>query len=578
MTRSAVVTSSFPPPVPRTHSTSSTASPVCVSHFSTPHHRKSSSGSLNASIGEETASDEGAEQWTASTDAAQAAGPTPRKASTHSEPSSHSTATTAAGPQSMPTISRRLGQAALVYRAQPVRTPTSQPGASPQSHPLFKSAPSAPAPYHADRDIPLAPHPSFSLHHRQHHLHRFLSSPLGTALLLNKLRSGSIFLKHGQRGSPHYRFLWVSEDLAYLHYSELKTKNKVRDSVEVRTLSRVDEGHCSPTFARSRSSDPLKCLSVVGEGRTLDLECLSEEEREMWVIAFSFLIEFTRRGGSSASGQQMDLSSIPSSLSLVSALELLCEQNQTLAQSKQPQSSDAHAQQQQLQQHPEEERKESAGIDRRSGEMPADGGSSVSYTIGQQQAPAQQQQGSPSLRHVSPTSSIRVSHVNRFEVRHLHHTHAHRPRPTSTGHGVALDAHCSRVRSASLFAVVVQVIDIIDESIPAPSSHHVAANLPLVSLSLSLPASAYDDERMVRLARDLEQYKEDNKRLLVSHARKMIRLQKEIDGLMEMNRKLRGMKTKADRTTKRPATQQPRDCAGSDGELAGDASDDSDDL
>ena len=151
-------------------------------------------------------------------------------------------------------------------------------------------------------------------------------------------------------------------------------------------------------------------------------------------------------------------------------------------------------------------------------------GFTVSYTI--------QQQGSPSVPlHVSPTSSIRVSHVNRFEV-----------------------------------------IDIIDESIPAPPAHHVASNLPLSTPSLSLPAAAFEDPRLVRLARDLEQYKEDNKRLLLSHAKKMMRLQQEIDSLVEMNRKLRSMKTKLDTTRRSPK----RECAGSDGEL--DDSDDSDDL
>ena len=429
-----------------------------------------------------------------------------------------------------------------MYRSTHAASPGSRPPSPPPSNPLPHSLsrppssssplPSHPPPHHPipsshsssipHPHIPLAPHPSFTLHNRHTHLSKFLSSPLGTSLLLNKLRAGSIFLKHGQRGSPHYRYLWLSERLDVLQYSELKRRDKVTGSVDVASLVRVDEGHASATFARSRGSDAGKCFSIVGEGRTLDLECLSEEEREMWVIAFSFLIEFTRRGGMAGAGHSVDVSSIPPSLSLVSALELLCEQNQTLAQAKLP---PAHENQQGGR--VEEERKEMYGgtPERRSGEVVVGDGSAVVYTI---------QQGSPPLPlHVSPTSSIRVSQINRFEV-----------------------------------------IDIIDESLPAPPSHHVATSLPLSSPSLSLPSGAFEDPRLMRLARDLEQYKEDNKRLLLSHAKKMMRLQQEIDQLAEMNRKLRAMKQKLD--TQQRRSPVGRDRAGSDREWRD--SDDSEEL
>ena len=203
------------------------------------------------------------------------------------------------------------------------------------------------ASYHPD--VPLAPAPSFSLHHRQHHLNKFLASPLGSALLLNKLRSGAIFLKHGQRGLPHYRYVWVKEDEGgrdRVCWAELRRRDKVRGWMDVKGLLRVEEGHgAGGVFGRSRGSDPRRCFSVVGEDRSLDLECISEEDREMWVIAFAFLIEHTRRSGNSSGTVGVDVAGIAPSLSLVSALELLCEQNHTMTQSKQSSTSSALSQQ-----------------------------------------------------------------------------------------------------------------------------------------------------------------------------------------------------------------------------------------
>ena len=452
--------------------------------------------------------------------------------------------------QSTPCNTRRLTQRELTS-ATPASQPSSPRFAMPrqQSDTTYAAAvaPSThtSASYHPD--IPLAAVPSFSLHHRHHHLNKFLSSPLGSALLLSKLRSGAIFLKHGQRGAPHYRYVWVKEEEGgrdRVCWAELRRRDKVRGWMDVRGLGRVEEGHgTGGVFARSRGSDPRRCLTVVGEDRTLDLECISEEDREMWVIAFAFLIEHTRRGGSLSGGVGVDVAGISPSLSLVSALELLCEQNHSLSQSK---PSSAYS----TSSHYDEERKEllsstasTAGSScystperqHRSGETDLEARYTNYTSSASFHQPLHQQHqrnhASPPYPHVSPTSQVRVSHVNRFEV-----------------------------------------IDIIDDGLPIPPPHHVAAALPLSTASLPTPAAS-DDPRLLRLHADLELYKADNKRLLLSHAHKMMTLQREMDELMQVNAKLRQMKVKADRGNRHSGVRSGAD---SDGELyqQSDSSDD----
>ena len=455
----------------------------------------------------------------------------------HRSPSQHPPAMT----QSTPSGTRRL-----TYRESSAATPASQPVSPPPSLPRLQSdtavAAAATQSAHLSAsfhpDVPLAPAPSFSLHHRQHHLNKFLSSPLGSALLLNKLRSGAIFLKHGQRGLPHYRYVWVKEEEGgrdRLCWAELRRRDKARGGMDVKGLLRVEEGHTAGgVFGRSRGSDPRRCFSVVGEDRALDLECISEEDREMWVIAFAFLVEHSRRGGSLNGGVGVDVAGISPSLSLVSALELLCEQNHSMAQSKLSSSVGSSFQP------ADDERREllsstattaasscySTPERPRSGEAEIDG-HHISYTVsGSQQyqpAPLQQQQQVP-YPHVSPTSQVRVSHVNRFEV-----------------------------------------IDIIDDGLPIPPPQHIAAALPLSTSALPSPAAS-DDPRLLRLHTDLELYKADNRRLLLSHAHKMMSLQREIDELMAVNTKLRQMKLKADRG-KRSSAGRTAGQADSDGEM-----------
>jgi hypothetical protein len=131
---------------------------------------------------------------------------------------------------------------------------------------------------------------------------------LGREMMLSRLRSGGLFLKHGARGSPHYRLVRCTDDLSAVTWSEIsisKDKAKDKDTVKDKALRgriwtadivSVDSGHSSRIFRdrAPKSSVPAHCFSLRSKERTLDLECCSEMEAEEWKLAFKFLLEYTR--------------------------------------------------------------------------------------------------------------------------------------------------------------------------------------------------------------------------------------------------------------------------------------------
>lgn len=103
-------------------------------------------------------------------------------------------------------------------------------------------------------------------------------------MLINKLIEGSIFLKHGSHGSPHYRYIWCSSDLSIVNWSDLY-KKKIHGSIYTNTITNVQQGHTTKIMMERapKTSDPNKCFSLLSSQRTLDLECISNVDRDIWV-------------------------------------------------------------------------------------------------------------------------------------------------------------------------------------------------------------------------------------------------------------------------------------------------------
>lgn len=186
--------------------------------------------------------------------------------------------------QRRPSQRRASGSAALT---QPQHASSSSSGATvPNS--LLPSSSAAGAP----------------LSHRN--LTRFLHTELGGSVMLNRLRSGGIFLKHGSRGAPHFRFVCCSADLSRVTWTDLKAKKMATANappassfVLSDSVLAVTPGHATRVLreraAHLKDSDPARCLSLTTTMRTLDLECVSEQERDLWLLTFAFLVDYTQK-------------------------------------------------------------------------------------------------------------------------------------------------------------------------------------------------------------------------------------------------------------------------------------------
>ena len=160
---------------------------------------------------------------------------------------------------------------------------------------------------------------------------KFLSTQLGCSFILNKLINGTILLKYGTHGSPHYRYIWCSNDLKSVHWGDLQ-KKKIHGTVLCTQLDSILLGHTSKLFMerQPKNSDPSNCFSLYTSQRTLDLECLSYNERELWVLCFTYLIDYTRAiQTNKQSTVTNNVNKIINNVSLINTLELLLNDTNT---------------------------------------------------------------------------------------------------------------------------------------------------------------------------------------------------------------------------------------------------------
>ncbi|CAK4652904.1 hypothetical protein LEN26_013499 [Aphanomyces euteiches] len=106
--------------------------------------------------------------------------------------------------------------------------------------------------------------------------------------IMKKLGSMTVF-KHGRRGKPHKTQLNVDK------YGEITWKGKSGGAVLLPEVIEIRLGHGTAVFQRlPQKSNPKHCVSLVTVSRTLDLELVSESERDYVVIAFRYLLNKMR--------------------------------------------------------------------------------------------------------------------------------------------------------------------------------------------------------------------------------------------------------------------------------------------
>ena len=126
------------------------------------------------------------------------------------------------------------------------------------------------------------------------------------------LVKGGVFLKHGRRGYPKPRVVWVTPDFKYVcwrpvghgrKFNDTFQKNKLR-RMEIAMISNIITGASSDVFSRSSTCLDFASFTLMTKNRerTLDLEVqhadvstehgaeIIKEERNAWVEAFEDLL------------------------------------------------------------------------------------------------------------------------------------------------------------------------------------------------------------------------------------------------------------------------------------------------
>ena len=127
--------------------------------------------------------------------------------------------------------------------------------------------------------------------------------------LLQMLVAGGLFKKHGRRGAPKDRWVWLSEDLKVLQWRTPTGERKPRGTLPMNTLRGVLQG----SFDGSADDEQPSALAVKGKAaaagltlrfqeRDVDLQvCISETDthnaqvRDEWMQAFRLMLAIHRK-------------------------------------------------------------------------------------------------------------------------------------------------------------------------------------------------------------------------------------------------------------------------------------------
>eukprot|EP00997_Jenningsia_sp_PLL12_P003097 NODE_155_length_2348_cov_91.613310_g135_i0.p1 GENE.NODE_155_length_2348_cov_91.613310_g135_i0~~NODE_155_length_2348_cov_91.613310_g135_i0.p1 ORF type:complete len:527 (-),score=171.96 NODE_155_length_2348_cov_91.613310_g135_i0:112-1692(-) len=121
--------------------------------------------------------------------------------------------------------------------------------------------------------------------------------------ILKYLQSGTILLKHGRSGKPHFRKFALSGDLTELHWADPDTPRTRPSIVELREITGIILGQYSKVFRRNHSdmTEPEFYLSfslMVKSGkRTIDVVAETASEFEAWLMGLSNVLKMEPRWG-----------------------------------------------------------------------------------------------------------------------------------------------------------------------------------------------------------------------------------------------------------------------------------------
>nr|BAJ96665.1 predicted protein [Hordeum vulgare subsp. vulgare] len=118
-----------------------------------------------------------------------------------------------------------------------------------------------------------------------------MSGAIVSAYQQQMLTGGEVFLKYGRSGAPKQRAIWCSKGLDKIFWGEPKhlgKDSKASGFLKTSELMQIVIGTETPVFRKQKKvGEPYNCFSLVALDRSLDLEIINHDDRDIWINAFS---------------------------------------------------------------------------------------------------------------------------------------------------------------------------------------------------------------------------------------------------------------------------------------------------
>ena len=137
-----------------------------------------------------------------------------------------------------------------------------------------------------------------------------IKKAISTVAFDSVLTRGGVFLKHGRRGKPHPRYVWVTDDFKYIKWRKMGS-SRTLGSIRVADLLSVTAGTASASAGRIDATRDHACITISAKSRTLNLEvdvqgssdarpgtrALERNAATHWLKAFRHLVDVHALGG-----------------------------------------------------------------------------------------------------------------------------------------------------------------------------------------------------------------------------------------------------------------------------------------
>ena len=116
-----------------------------------------------------------------------------------------------------------------------------------------------------------------------------------SATTVTELQAGSVLLKCGRSGKPHFSLFQLSDDSTYIQWTS-RTKDPSESRIAINSVREMCIGQLTPVFARSNMEAYAHLsFSIISPDRSVDIICTTSDEFNTWTAGLRTLLPISSR-------------------------------------------------------------------------------------------------------------------------------------------------------------------------------------------------------------------------------------------------------------------------------------------